>query len=453
MNIDLTPFFANSGSIAFKDKAIKMPIRDTKPITKDRFLEEWDTLKNTPLNPPKRLVYIHIPFCATHCKFCGFYQNPIHKHDTEVYTKYLLREMELEVNSPLVQSTPIHSVYFGGGTPTVLTGDQMARIISFLKDNYPLAPDCEITIEGRVLNFDESRMEAYLKAGANRFSIGIQTFDSQIRKKMGRYASKEQAITFIEQLASYNLAAIVCDLIFGLPGQTQQSWHEDMQVIKDLPLDGVDLYALSLLPTTKLFQNVEEKKITIPSVEDRHNFYKIGAEALYDYGWTQLSNSHWAKTTRERNLYNLLIKQGADYLAYGSGGGGKLSNYSFMLERELTAYYQALDNNQKPIMFMAQSNLPSWQQELQGQTEIGRIDLTKLTDKAELLSPLIEQWYQKGLLTDNSYCLRLSTSGRFWARNMLPALQKVLTQINSSELVEDSEHNKMYKGTSHHAGM
>lgn len=450
MNIDLTPFFANSGSIAFEDKSIKMPIRNGIPITKDLFNNEWNKLKNTPLTPPKRLIYIHIPFCATHCAFCGFYQNPLHKHDTETYTRYLLQEMELEVDSPLVQSTPIHAVYFGGGTPTVLTGKQMTRVIQFLKNNYPLAPDCEITIEGRVLNFDENRMEAYLKAGANRFSIGIQTFDTHIRKKMGRYANKEQAVAFIEKLASYNLAAVVCDLMFGLPEQSEKSWIEDMHTIKDLPLDGVDLYALNLLPTTKLCKSVEEKKITIPSIEDRQNFYKKGSRTLYELGWAQLSNSHWAKTTRERNLYNLLIKQGADYLAYGSGGGGKLNNYSFMLERDLANYYQALDNNQKPIMFMAQNTLQSWQQKLQGQIEIGRIDLTTLTDKPELLNPLINQWHHRGLLTDNSHCLRLSTIGRFWARNMLPALQKVLTQINSSNLLVNPKY-KMSEDTFHQA--
>ncbi|BBU80007.1 hypothetical protein EIMP300_14070 [Escherichia coli] len=121
----------------------------------------------------------------------------------------------------------------------------------------PLAPDCEITIEGRVLNFDAERIDACLDAGANRFSIGIQSFNSKIRKKMARTSDGPTAIAFMESLVKRDRAAVVCDLLFGLPGQDAQTWGEDLAIARDIGLDGVDLYALNVLPNTPLGKAVE----------------------------------------------------------------------------------------------------------------------------------------------------------------------------------------------------
>ena len=154
---------------------------------------------------------------------------------------------------------------------------------------------------------------------------------------------------------------------------------------------------------------------------------------LADYGWRQLSNSHWARTTRERNLYNLLIKQGADCIAMGSGAGGNLNGQAYMMERNLDKYYQMLENGQKPIMMMTQVTDTGylWRHQLQEGIEIGRIDLPRLTPHSAILQPLIDQWHQAGLVKDNRACLHLTDSGRFWASNLLQSLQQIIMQVNA----------------------
>lgn len=437
MNLDLTSFYAQLDGLPFVERWAVMPFRGAMPISPTEISQTWNQLHKQILPKNKRLFYVHIPFCATHCSFCGFYQNPLHKHDTELYTQYLLREIEMDADSPLSQSSPIHAVYFGGGTPSALTADQLHRLITAIKINYPLAPDCEITIEGRVLNFTDEKIDACLEAGANRFSIGVQTFDTTIRQRLARTSDKQQTIDFLSGLAGRDRAAVVCDLIFGLPKQTMQSWQEDLAIVRDLPLDGVDLYALNLLPTTPLFKGVENKRIVLPKVSENYEFYKMGVDTLYRYGWNQLSNSHWGKTTRERNLYNILIKQGADYMAFGSCAGGKLKDKSFMIQRNLDDYYAQLDQGKKPLAMLLQGNKQlNWLHLLQGGIECGRVDLPAMTTQPELLAPLIDQWHQAGLLTDNKLCFRLTTSGRFWASNLLSALQKLLLQINEPELAQ-----------------
>jgi anaerobilin synthase len=433
MTLDLTPFYAKTDGIPFTDRWAVMPFRGNVPVDKTQLQSAWQSLQQTVLPKKKRLLYIHIPFCATHCQFCGFYQNPLKQHDTATYTEYLIQELNIDAQTPLTQFAPIHAVYFGGGTPTALRASELHRIITTIKCLYPLAGDCEITIEGRILGFDQEKIAACIEAGANRFSIGIQTFNTEIRQRLARTSDKQQAINFIHQLAEYDQAAVVCDLIFGLPRQTTKTWQEDLAIVCDLPLDGVDLYALNLLPTTPLFKGVENGRIQLPDVSQKGALYRTGVETLDKAGWIQLSNSHFGRTTRERNCYNLLIKQGADYLAFGSCAGGKLNGQSFMIDRDLGRYYQQLDQQQKPIMMMFQAGkqLP-WLHQLQGMIEAGRLDLAPLTSYSQQLMPLIKQWYQVGLLTSDERCTKLTIDGRYYASNLLSALQNLLMQLNES---------------------
>ena len=442
MSIDLSRWFAQPGPLAFENRRTAMPWRNTRPLAAEDIQPAWQQLLQQIQPHRKRLVYIHVPFCATHCTFCGFYQNKFREQEAEKYVAYLLREIALEADSALHQSSPIHAVYFGGGTPTALSAHGLFTVISELKTRLPLAPDCEITVEGRILNFDDDRIDACLDAGANRFSIGIQTFDSRIRKKMARTSDKQQSINFLSRLCRRDRAAVVCDLIFGLPGQTASSWQEDLHIVRDLGLDGVDLYALNLLPTTPLAKAAENQRIVLPDVVQRRDFYLQGAQLLAEYGWHQLSNSHWARTTRERNMYNLLIKQGADCLALGSGAGGNLNGQAWMMERNLEKYYHALDNAEKPIAMMTQptEDPQRLRHTLQAGIECGRLDLTTLTPQATHLQPLIDQWHQAGLLKDRRLCLRLTDCGRFWANNLMQALSEIVFQPSAPQAEKGPRH-------------
>ncbi|MEG1690780.1 MAG: heme anaerobic degradation radical SAM methyltransferase ChuW/HutW, partial [Hafnia sp.] len=195
-----------------------------------------------------------------------------------------------------------------------------------------------------------------------------------------------------------------------------QDWQNDLDIVSDLPLDGVDLYALNLLPSTPLGKAVENKRVTLPDVTQRRDFYLTGEAFLADEGWRQLSNSHWARTTRERNLYNLLIKQGADCLAFGSCAGGNIDGQSYMMERSLERYYQKLDEGRKPIMMMtSRSEQHRWRLALQGGIEVGHFDLKRV-----LPDPLMQV---------NGTRFRLTPAGRFWASNLMQALQTLVPQL------------------------
>ncbi|QIU89546.1 heme anaerobic degradation radical SAM methyltransferase ChuW/HutW [Yokenella regensburgei] len=439
--LDLTPHFALEGNQPFKDRRATMPWRGAVPIAKEKLTQTWKQLISEAAPPRKRLLYLHIPFCATHCTFCGFYQNRYQEESCARYADALLREIELEADSVLHQSAPIHAVYFGGGTPSALSAHDLARIITTLRERLPLTPDCEITLEGRVLNFDDDRIDACLGAGANRFSIGIQSFNSKIRKKMARTSDGPTAIAFMERLVRRDRAAVVCDLLFGLPGQDAALWGEDLAIARDIGLDGVDLYALNLLPNTALGKAVENGRTAIPSPAERRDLYLQGHAFMESTGWHCISNSHWARTTRERNLYNLLIKQGADCLALGSGAGGSINGYSWMVERNLEAWHTAIDAGQKPLMMMmrAPERGFQWRHTLQAGVETARVPLDELTPHADKLAPLLAQWHKAGLTLDASSCVRLTHEGRFWASNILQSLDELIQQVNTPRIAVENQ--------------
>lgn len=298
MSLDLSPFFAAEQGLPVQGRWATMPWRQQRPLPSEDINAAWQGLLNSTLTGNKRLLYLHFPFCATQCKFCGFYQNKQDDQAIAHYCEMLLRELDLEAGSQLHQSSPIHAIYLGGGTPSALTARQLHQIISALRQKLPLAADCEITVEGRIFNFDDERIDACLEAGANRFSIGIQTFDTRVRQRLGRRANREEALTFIRRLAERDRAAVICDLMFGLPDQTIESWREDLAIVRDLPLDGVDLYALNLLPNTLLAKAVENQRVTLPDVSFNRELYLTGEQFLADENWRQLSNSHWSRHTQ-----------------------------------------------------------------------------------------------------------------------------------------------------------
>lgn len=436
-SFDVSAFYASNSVLPFKDRWAVMPLQASLPVSPQELEQQWSIVQNSDLSGRKRLIYIHIPFCDIHCQFCGFYQNPLRKFDTNTYIDYLLQEISLEINNKAMQSAPIHAIYFGGGTPSALAAGQLARVINYLKKHAPLAPDCEITVEGRISDFDEDKIDSYIEAGANRFSIGIQTFNTEIRQRLGRQSSEKEIIKSFERIATRDSVALVCDLMFGLPNQTPVTWQRDLEIADQLPLDGVDLYSLNLLPTTPLAKGVENKRIEIPTVTDKCDFYHQGAKYLDRQGWIHLTNAHWAKTSRERNLYNFLIKQGSHFFGFGSCAGGKLDGQSYMIHRDLNQYYSLLDQGKKPLMMLTgKPLLGDWLHKLQAGIEKGRVDLTQLTNQAELFDPLIKQWHEVGLLQNEDRCLRLTLSGRFWSSNIVQALQQLLLQLNNPEHIE-----------------
>lgn len=438
---------ANPLADAFPKKAVVHPFVDARPVAKEEWTPIWDDVSKQ-ARKGKSVAYLHIPFCENHCLFCGFYQNPWRSNQSEVYADTIIEEIKASKDLPSHAGHPLHAVYFGGGTPTALDTPDLCRIIEAVRTYLPLASDCEITIEGRIFSFPLDKAKACFDAGANRISLGVQTFDSRLRRRVGRKVSGEQARDFLSDLVALDQGAIVIDLIYGFPEQNMESWRQDVEIASQLGLDGVDLYALNLLPSSPLAMAIDKGKFETPPKHGQlGEYYQIGQEVMAQKGWMDISTTHWRRTTRERNLYNLLVKTGASCLAFGSGAGGFLSDYSFRIDGDLKRYIESVNTGQKPLGFLMK--MPSdrgFLNEAKGQMEIGKLNILGLLDALRdrnldgeaLLLPVLHQWQESGLLNIDNGWAHLSLAGRFWQVSMTHHLiQWVQQHLKSAHSVKN----------------
>ncbi len=252
-------------------------------------------------------IYIHIPFCEQKCDYCSFYSVP---NPTPLLIDAFLDKVDTELNSmELLQ--PVDSLYLGGGTPTILGEHRLNRLIEIIRQRIPLHPDAEITIECNPESFDQARMKV-LDGFANRFSIGIQTFNDQLRQMLGRKAARKHIDRALQLVHGRN---VNIDLIYGIPGQTLKHWQEELKITVEVDISHLSCYALTLEEGTALARKLNG---AIPSVDDETTaaMWEETGSHLEDHGFSRYEVSNYCKKGTECR-HNLNVWYGKPYLGIG----------------------------------------------------------------------------------------------------------------------------------------
>ena len=423
-------FFANTSGDPLHDAfdrklAVHAMARNT-PMASEELPGAWqDAMTALPVGQPRRCIYINIPFCHTRCLFCGFYQNPHTEAAARQYADTLLKEMEGTAALPFVQDAPFQAVYFGGGTPTALSAMDIRRLVEAARRLFPLSNDCEITLEGRFLNFGQDKIDAALTAGVNRFSLGVQTFDTQVRRSLNRWGTRDDLIGTLSVLRDLGRATVVIDLIYGLPGQTLGTWKKDIDTYLELCIDGCDLYQLNIFSGGPLDDAVKRKRLPKPvSIREQADYYKLGVEMMQAAHQRRLSICHWARSTRERSIYNALSRGRSECILLGSGAGGWIGGNMFFNQQGLAAYTDAVKAGQKPLALgFRGDDAGTLYRDISAQMELGFCDLKALGarhghDLIDTVGPVVSQWESAGLIRIDGGCLFLTLAGEFWAVNL-----------------------------------
>ncbi|MBQ2745762.1 MAG: radical SAM protein [Lachnospiraceae bacterium] len=287
-------------------------------------------------------IYIHVPFCNKICSFCNMrrsLQNP-----AENYADLVVREIEQYAALPYIETTTFDAVYFGGGTPTTLSGEALSKILKALKGNLNFTEDAEFTIETTVTELTEDKMKTLIENGVNRFSVGVQTFDDEGRKQMGRIGSGETAYERLKQLKSYDGVTVSMDLIYNYPGQTMESLMADLDKITELNLDGFSMYSLINMKETTIDNAGNERN-------DEEMFYTI-SHTMKERGYDFLELTKMVKSDRYRYIMNR--HKGADTLPLGAGAGGSVNGLALMNPIKLDEYEQSVSDlaSRKGMLFV-----------------------------------------------------------------------------------------------------
>ncbi len=295
-------------------------------------------------------LYVHIPFCKQKCMYCDFpaYQNLQDYYETYVYA--LVQEIDLWVTEhPESKSRPIDTIYFGGGTPTELSIQQLQMIVDKIKSTFTITDDCHMTIESNPGEVDLQYLTKLVKLGFNRISFGVQTFDDKALTMLHRSHNGAKAKQAVYDAKEAGFADINIDLIYGLPRQTLEDIQHNLDIVKALPINHISTYGLQVEVGTYLYHLVEKNLISIPSETIDESMYDMMMAGLKDLGFERYEISNFTKES-SYSRHNLKYWHYVDYLGFGAGAHSFYDGVRRSNNRNVMPYIQAVDRYTMPTI-------------------------------------------------------------------------------------------------------
>ncbi len=284
-------------------------------------------------------VYIHIPFCETKCPYCDFNTYSGIEKLIPAYIDALCEEMRRW--GELVPEASANTIFFGGGTPSYLEPSDMTRLMDVLGSSFPVASNAEITLEANPGDITPQKADAWLTAGFNRVSMGVQSFDDALLKTLGRRHDSHGARTSFEALSDAGFRNRSLDLMFGLPGQSLHQWTGSLRQALDLEPDHVSLYGLQLEAGTPLEADVRLGRIDEPDDDLAAEMYLAAEEMFRVAGFRHYEISNWAQPEQE-SRHNLVYWENGPYLGLGPGAHSSLFGHRFANTRSPRGYMRSL---------------------------------------------------------------------------------------------------------------
>ncbi len=259
-------------------------------------------------------IYVHIPFCHRKCGYCDFNTYAMAGAIVDAY----LSALHLEIERADCEGDPVVSVFFGGGTPTFLSGEQLADLLRHLRQRFHILPDAEITSEANPGSLTLDQLQRMREAGFNRFSLGVQSFDPDELRRMERIHSPDDVIAGVQMARRAGFTNLNLDLIFALPNQTLERWESNLRRAIALQPEHLSLYALMLEPNTRFYHLYQKGQLSLPDEEVQVEMYRLAQSLTRQAGYEQYEISNFAQAGF-RCRHNLLYWHNEPYLGFGAG--------------------------------------------------------------------------------------------------------------------------------------
>ncbi|BAX54165.1 Oxygen-independent coproporphyrinogen-III oxidase 1 [Photobacterium damselae subsp. piscicida] len=275
------------------------------------------------LIPPPLSLYVHIPWCVQKCPYCDFNSHALKAEIPELdYIDALLDDLSTDLLAYHLDhgERKLHSIFIGGGTPSLISPEEIARLLQGIEARIPFSDDIEITMEANPGTVEAGRFQAYQQAGVNRISIGIQSFQDEKLKRLGRIHGAQEAITAAKLAAEAGLNSFNIDLMHGLPDQSINDALADLAQAIGLNPPHLSWYQLTIEPNTLFYSQPP----TLPDDDDLWDIFEQGHKMLTDAGYVQYEISGYSKPGKQCQ-HNLNYWRFGDYLGIGCGSHGKIS--------------------------------------------------------------------------------------------------------------------------------
>lgn len=282
-------------------------------------------------------IYLHIPFCARKCRYCDFLSYPAAEREQEDYLALLL--WEIEEQSLFYKQYQVISIFVGGGTPSLLPADAVKRIFEKLNQNFIIKKDCEITIEANPDSLTRRKLEAYLQAGVNRLSIGLQSTDDVELRRLGRIHDYRTFCHAYEMARQAGFRNINIDLMSAVPGQTAASYRQTLERVLAFAPEHISAYSLILEEGTWFYEHQEE--LSLPTEDEDRELYELTGEMLALFNYNRYEISNYAKQGYECRHNKVYWKRG-DYVGFGLGAASMVGDVRWSNKRNMREYREAV---------------------------------------------------------------------------------------------------------------
>lgn len=292
-------------------------------------------------------LYIHLPFCKQKCLYCDFLSAPVKSQVQFAYLQKLAEEIKA-AGEKYGEQYEADTIFFGGGTPSLVAGGEIGKLMKVIRASFSVCKDAEITIEANPGTLDREKLTAYKRAGINRLSLGLQSTDNEELKRLGRIHTYEEFLESFHAAREAGFDNINIDLMSALPKQSVKSWKQTLTRVIALKPEHISAYSLIIeegTPFYALYGEGGSKEDELPTEEADRKMYHLTKTLLAEAGYHRYEISNYAKPDRECK-HNLGYWQGKEYLGFGLGaascmGAAGGSRNRFSSTRELTCYLAA----------------------------------------------------------------------------------------------------------------
>ncbi len=294
-------------------------------------------------------IYVHIPFCTQTCSYC-YYMTVTKQNATVVdsYVDAVCAEIEHSAKHFNLHERPVNSIYFGGGTPTTLNEKNLRKIIDCIKDNFNV-DDPEFTIEGEPMSLTKKKIGILDAVGANRISIGVQSFDDQIIKLSERKHDAQKALDVIAALKKQSDWVVNIDLLSGLAGETPETWEKSLKTALSTGVDSITIYKMEAYSNTTFGQQVLAEDLNLPNDKEEEEFMKTALPMLEANDYLPWCTFTFTKSGMSPNVYASSIWNGDDLCSFGASAFGKIGRFVYQNYADMHNYMNIVEKGVLPV--------------------------------------------------------------------------------------------------------
>jgi oxygen-independent coproporphyrinogen-3 oxidase len=303
--------------------------------------------------------YIHIPFCDAICDYCGFSVETTKKSNIDEYLDSLIAEIKLYKVGGRLNDRNFSCGAYGGGTPSVLSAEQFYRISECIAENLAIDSNSEITIEANPISLTQGKIDAYAASGVNRISLGVQSLNEALLHAIGRPHRRRDIDRSINLICSSPISNFSLDLMYGLPGQTEEELRNDIEAVLEYSPPHLSCFKLELIPFTRLF--LRRGTGQVPPLPDGDALYRIESiliETLYNAGYEQYGAFNFSKPGfQSRHNWMVFGAPQCDFIGFGNSAFSFVDNFSYCNYTKIQDYSLAISNERLPISHIAKANV------------------------------------------------------------------------------------------------